>query len=181
MYKTTNQPSYLSESSSLLTASLAAFAPNSILTDSCEPNCALNSVSFKGAFARGLGYLYEMTSDQAAKTQIKNVLSRSITAMLNSCDQSWNCGINWASSTPNPGGKSVHDQMVAMELMTAYYKTFGISMKSGLTPPAGAAPAGSNGGVGSIPKGDAQGMPGGRQVLMGSLLAACLGLFVLYF
>jgi predicted alpha-1,6-mannanase (GH76 family) len=155
LYKTTNQASYASDASTLLTATLSRFAPNGILTDSCEPNCPLNAVTFKGPFARGLGFLYEFTPDSTVREKIKDALSKSVTAMVATCDSSWNCGNNWASGIPNPQGRSVHDQMVSIELMTAYYKTFGISMKYGLIPPVGAKPAEGNNGVGPIPKGAA--------------------------
>lgn len=154
MYKVTNQQSYIQEASTVLKQTLNYFSKDGIITDPCEPNCPLNSAQFKGALIRGLGFLYEFTPDQTQKQQIKDVLSKSVQAMLKVCDNDWNCGGFWYLGQ-QPAAKSVHDQMNAAELMTAYYKTFGIQMKSGITPPAGAKNATTGGNVGTIPQGGA--------------------------
>ncbi|KAJ3302831.1 hydrolase 76 protein [Kappamyces sp. JEL0829] len=156
MYKATGQTSYLSDATALLTATLKEYASSGILTDPCEPSeCPLNSVSPKGELIRGMSYLWEFASDPTVRSTIKTVLQQSVSAMIKTCDSDWNCGNNWASGVPNTGGKSVHDQMNAVQLLTGYYKTFGNPLKGNLTTPTGS----SNGTTGSgnvnpLPKGD---------------------------
>jgi hypothetical protein len=52
---------------------------------------------------------------------MKALLQRSVDAMVKTCDSNWNCGNFWSSGVM---GSDVHQQMNAVELMTAYLKTF---------------------------------------------------------
>ena len=126
MYKVTNDKSYIKDMQETLDTTIYHFTNKSIVFDRCEPNCPLNAASYKGAFARGLGFMYELSPDEGQRNTAKNLLTTSVKAMLDVCDDQWNCGNNWASK--QKAGKSVHDQMNAIELMTAFYKTFGNSV-----------------------------------------------------
>lgn len=150
MYKVTKQQSYIQDASLILNQLLKSSTMNGVFVDSCEPTCKLSNTSPKGALIRGLGYLYEFTPDEAQKQLIKDTLTKSVQAMVKVCDDEWNCGNFWESGQ-QAASKSVHDQMNAAELMTAYYKTFGVSAKMGLAPPAGSRNASADGVVGSTP------------------------------
>jgi hypothetical protein len=52
---------------------------------------------------------------------MKTLLQKSVDAMVKTCDSAWNCGNFWASGIIS---SDVHQQMNAVELMTAYLKTF---------------------------------------------------------
>lgn len=124
MYQSTKTSSFISDANSLFTAAATKFAPNNIVTDPCEAGdkCPANQVSTKGTMVRGWGYLNEFTTSDSVKRQLQTVLRTSVDAMLQTCDSNMNCGNNW--STKRYTSSNVHFQMNAMELMTAYLKTF---------------------------------------------------------
>jgi mannan endo-1,6-alpha-mannosidase len=138
MSQGSGQTSYIAEASKILTQALSQYSISGVVTDPCEPLlCPLNSVAPKGELLRGMGYLWEFTNDGIVKATIKQSLTLSAAAMIKTCDDNWNCGNNWFSGVPNVGGKSVHDQMNAIQLMTSYYKTFGNPLKKGGNAPIG--------------------------------------------
>ncbi|KAI8901455.1 glycoside hydrolase [Globomyces pollinis-pini] len=120
--KVTSSSAYINEANNLARAALATYAPNNVITDTCEPNCSQNTVAFKGILIRGLGYLYEFTNDLAVKGLIKKALTDSVAAMLSTCDNNYSCGNIWSGQPNLPS--NVHDQLNALELITAYGKTF---------------------------------------------------------
>lgn len=146
MYRGTLQYSYLEDASQVFQTIKTNFVSRGVIKDPCEPKCFLNQVSPKGILARGLGYYYEHASEND-KSQTKQLLADSVRAMMTVCDDDWNCGNNWASGQL-PAQKSVHDQMNALELMIAYYKTLGVQPKSRLKSPTdGTGVSRGNGGV----------------------------------
>jgi mannan endo-1,6-alpha-mannosidase len=126
MFRATNNPDFLQGAHLTFTQGLSAFAPDGVVKDACEPQCQKNQVSPKGTMVRGWGYLQEFTTDDKIRSQLKQVLRTSTEAMLSTCDNNLNCLDNWSSRTPvsasNPS--DVHQQINAVELMTAYLKTF---------------------------------------------------------
>ncbi|KAJ3302832.1 hydrolase 76 protein [Kappamyces sp. JEL0829] len=125
LFQASKKPELLTDAHSLFAAALPKFAPNGIITDTCESasaGCFANQVSPKGTMVRGWGYLYEFTTSAQIKTQLKQVLQSSVQAMLKTCDNSYNCGNAWSTQTYT--SSNVHFQMNSLELMTAYLKTF---------------------------------------------------------
>ncbi|KAI8900965.1 glycosyl hydrolase family 76-domain-containing protein [Globomyces pollinis-pini] len=120
--KGTSNSAYINEANNLARAALATYAPNSIFIEPCEPSCNSYHVAFKGILIRGLGYLYEFTDDMTVKGLIKKALTESVGAMLSTCDNNYNCGNIWTGQPNLPS--NVHDQLNALELITAYAKTF---------------------------------------------------------
>jgi mannan endo-1,6-alpha-mannosidase len=155
LYNVTGNPFYLTEAHQIARASVGRFSRNGIITDRCEPSCPENQVSFKGSMIRGLGVLHEYTNDAAIRTFIRDTLRTTITAMFRTCDDNLQCGNYWDQGTQVPS--NVHYQMNALELITAYTKTFDVGVVIGgqLTapskpPPASTTPGGSNSGEGTL-------------------------------
>ena len=133
MYEVTNQQSYIDQSNIILDTTLRGTTENGIFYEPCEIDdiCPLNTAPYKAALMSGLGFLYEHTPDEGQKKKIRDSLTTSAQAMVKVCENDWNCGTNWLKGKKT---KSVHDQMSAIELMTAYYKTF--EKESNLAKPA---------------------------------------------
>jgi mannan endo-1,6-alpha-mannosidase len=115
LYLATGKTSYLSDAELYTNQALITFTKDSILTDRCEPNCALNSVTPKGILLRGLATLYPLTS-AAMKSRIKIVIDASFSAMLLTCNSKFACGNTWATSFPTIYS-DFHTQLNAVELM----------------------------------------------------------------
>lgn len=124
MYRATDQVEYINDAHAIFEAGRQRFAANGILTDPCEEGnqCAQNQVSAKGTMVRGWGYLAEFTNSPQIRANLRAVLKSSVDAMLNTCDDNFNCGNRW--STQQFTSSNVHYQMNSIELMTAYLKTF---------------------------------------------------------
>jgi mannan endo-1,6-alpha-mannosidase len=122
LYNVTGNSYYLDEAHQIARASLSRYSRNNVITDLCEPNCPENQMSFKGTMIRGLGVLHEYTNDAAMRTTIRDSLRRSMEAMLRTCTSDLNCGNYWDEGQQRPS--NVHYQMNALELATAYMKTF---------------------------------------------------------
>ncbi|KAI8897453.1 glycosyl hydrolase family 76-domain-containing protein [Globomyces pollinis-pini] len=138
LYKSSNNYQYMQAAQNVALQSLESFSKNDIITDPCEPDCTENAVTPKGAMIHGLGYVYEFSTDNQVKSNIKNKLSKSMTAMLNTCDSDYNCGNYWFDNQNKH--QSVHYQINALHLITAYLKTF----PDLLTPSTNSQPAPTN-------------------------------------
>ena len=129
LYEATKNQKYLDLAHKILDQFETTFTRDGIVSDPCEREvdkdkaCEQDRVTPKGTAIRGLGYLHEFTKDEAVRVKIKQMLNRSVQAMMRTCDGNWNCGNDWVSGTP-PKAYNVHYAMNAMELMTAYLKTF---------------------------------------------------------
>ena len=126
MFQASKKPEIIQAAHLTFSQGLGAFAPGGIIRDACEPNCQKNQVSPKGTMVRGWGYLHEFTNDERVRSQLQQILKTTTQAMLASCDNNLNCLDNWSSRVPVSGTNpsDVHQQMNAVELMTAYLKTF---------------------------------------------------------
>jgi mannan endo-1,6-alpha-mannosidase len=122
MFRASGNQFYMDEAHKITTAAMTTFTQNGIITDQCEPKCSENQVSPKGTMIRGLGHVIEFSNDAAIKAQVKTTLATSVTAMLKTCDATLNCGAYWNVGAPETS--NVHYQTNALELMTAYLKTF---------------------------------------------------------
>jgi mannan endo-1,6-alpha-mannosidase len=126
LYQGTKGQRYLTDAHNILNQFQTQFTRNGVVFDPCEQGgspCSLNQVTPKGTAIRGFGYLHEFTNNVAVRAQIKQMFSQSVQAMMRTCDGNWNCGNDWVSGNP-PKAYDVHLAMNAMELMTAYLKTF---------------------------------------------------------
>ncbi|KAJ3310962.1 hydrolase 76 protein [Boothiomyces sp. JEL0838] len=119
----TGDQSYMGEAEAVYRKAISYFSRNGVIADECEPNCEYGHVSFKGIFIRGIGDLYMYSTNAQIKSEIKSMLANTIKGMLNTCDSQLNCGNLWYT---NKKETSVHYQLNALELITAYAKTFGM-------------------------------------------------------
>ncbi|KAJ3268158.1 hydrolase 76 protein [Terramyces sp. JEL0728] len=89
---------------------------NGIIADRCDPKCDVSMVTPKGAYIRGLGLLYQITTNQKLKDTIKAQVQKTATAMLATCDANMSCSSpSWASAqTINP---NIHISINNMELL----------------------------------------------------------------
>lgn len=143
LYQATKNTAFITDAHAIFAAGVTRFAGNGVLTDPCEAGdkCQQNQVSSKGTMVRGWGYLSEFTPDQNVRNNLKTVLKSSVDAMLQTCDDSLNCGNLW--STRRFTSSNVHFQMNSVELMTSYLKTFtnGPVGTTKFQPPSAAPPA----------------------------------------
>ncbi|KAJ3270152.1 hydrolase 76 protein [Terramyces sp. JEL0728] len=119
----TGDQKYATEAESVYRKAISYFSRDGVIADECEPSCEYGHVSFKGVFIRGIGDLYTFSTNSKLKADIKSMLGNTIKGMLNTCDSQLNCGNLWYS---NKKETDVHYQLNALELITAYAKTFGI-------------------------------------------------------
>ncbi|KAJ3344679.1 hydrolase 76 protein [Kappamyces sp. JEL0680] len=115
LYTATGQQSYLSDAELYATKALSLFTVNSILTDSCEPNCWVTNVTPKGILLRGLATLYPVGS-APTKLAIKTVVDASLAAMLQTCTDDFACGNAWSAASLQVYS-DFHTQLNAVELM----------------------------------------------------------------
>lgn len=137
LFKATNDASYLADASALVKASISEFTRNGIIADPCEPKCKPNEVQAKGTMIRGLGYFAALTTSQADKTIVRNLLGTSLKAMAATCDSQQNCGTYWVDGTK---GSNFHSQTNAVELVNAYNAALAGAISGTLAAPK-AAPA----------------------------------------
>lgn len=171
LFNATKNQVYLDAAHNIFKSSLTTFTRNNIIYELCEPNrCAENSVTHKGVHIRGLGELYEYTTDQNIKNQIKQILQSTLQAMIKTCDEKWNCGGTYLVEGPPAKGSNIHFTINAMELMTAYLKTFATGVKGGLAAPTKPGAATDNGPPVFNPNGSAFPASRGFGVLVFSLI-----------
>ena len=121
----TKKQEYLDKAHQVFATGQKSFTQNSVIFDECEVNtsCAANTAQPKGTLIRGWGHLHEFTTSKSIKGQIKLLLQATMQRMLQSCDGNWNCGSDWLNPKV-PTLYSIHSQINALELVTAYTKTF---------------------------------------------------------
>ena len=102
LYEATKDSFWMTEADKFLTASLEQFTVNDILIETfCERSangCVRDTKSFKGQLAKGLGYLYRFSNNDAMKRRIQTVIDASVTNMAAICDNAWNCPFSWLPS-----------------------------------------------------------------------------------
>jgi predicted alpha-1,6-mannanase (GH76 family) len=116
--KATGDATYLNEISSLLPGIVSKFTQNSVVTDTCEPNCSPDQVQPKGTMIRGLGYAAAITSISQDKQLLQDILAKTTAAMLKTCDNQYACGNDWLHGTQ---GSNFHYEVNALELVNAQY------------------------------------------------------------
>ncbi|KAJ3326951.1 hydrolase 76 protein, partial [Kappamyces sp. JEL0680] len=129
LYKGTGTLQYLTDAHNIFNQALTQFTRNNVIFDTCEVSgkaCQLNQATPKGTAVRGFGYLHEFTNSADVRAKIKAMLLASVQGMMKTCDKDWNCGQDWigGNAPASSVGYNVHFQMNALELMTAYMKTF---------------------------------------------------------
>ncbi|KAJ3320193.1 hydrolase 76 protein [Boothiomyces sp. JEL0866] len=129
--RATGDQNYMSEAEAVYKKAISYFSRNGVIADECEPNCETGHVSFKGVFIRGIGELYTYTANSQLKSEIKIMLANTMKGMLNTCDSTLNCGNLWYTNTKEVG---VHFELNALELITAYAKTFGMKGEKMVAP-----------------------------------------------
>ncbi|KAA1090996.1 hydrolase 76 protein [Puccinia graminis f. sp. tritici] len=119
LFKATGDQKYLPMASTVFTHSVKIFAPKGIIAEICEPtSCSRDSKGFKAVYIRNLVYLHRVTTDQAMKTAIQNLIDTSVKAMAQtSCDAKFNCAAAWAAGSPPE--KNVRSQHVSTALLVA--------------------------------------------------------------
>ncbi|KAA1110444.1 hydrolase 76 protein [Puccinia graminis f. sp. tritici] len=119
LFKATGDQKYLTMASTVFTHSVKIFAPKGIIAEICEPtSCSRDSKGFKAVYIRNLVYLHRVTTDQAMKTAIQNLIDTSVKAMAQtSCDAKFNCAAAWAAGSPPE--KNVRSQHVSTALLVA--------------------------------------------------------------
>ena len=139
--KYSNNPIYASDAAKILDVALSVFTVNNVITDICEQNnnCAVNSISPKGSFIRGLTYYYNNTNDATIKTKIQTAIDASVVSMAqNSCDSNWGCYNTWQG--PNAKVQTdFHSELNSLQLMNAAVMIHSASnipgATSNITPP----------------------------------------------
>lgn len=136
MHKATGDQQYLDMSTPYLDQALATFAGDNstgVINEQCETSgtCNRDQQDFKATFTRNLVYLYRETSDTSVKSKITNVITTSLTAMIDrSCDQDWNCGGNWTTDTEPV--RYIRSQHVSASLLVSYLGIIDTSTGPGL-------------------------------------------------
>ncbi|PLW27519.1 hypothetical protein PCANC_25144 [Puccinia coronata f. sp. avenae] len=100
--RATGNTAYLDFGLPFFDVSRRVFAPSNIITEPCEAtrSCNRDQQGFKAIYARNLVYYYQQTNNQRVKTQIRDMISTSVAAMVSrSCDANYNCGGNWTLDT----------------------------------------------------------------------------------
>lgn len=113
LYKSTNDPSLLTQAEAIADAAMHKLAPKGILRESCEPNCGNDGDQFKGIFMRNLSYLYQTTHKQAYKDFIT---TNAQSIWLRSRNKSNQFGLSWAGPFD---GASAARQSSAMDTINA--------------------------------------------------------------
>lgn len=107
---------HLTRATEIFAMAMATFAPNNIITESCEEaGCSNDARMFKGLLIRSLKELYRATDDADVKTRIRTIVDANINAMAAVCDAQFNCSRFWKAGRMSV---DVHSQAVALELVT---------------------------------------------------------------
>lgn len=113
LYKSTNDPSLLTQAEAIADTAIRKLAPKGILREPCEPNCGNDGDQFKGIFMRNLSYLYQTTHKQAYKDFIT---TNAQSIWLRSRNKANQFGLSWAGPFD---GASAARQSSAMDTINA--------------------------------------------------------------
>ena len=120
LHLTSGNATYLLDAEALASAAMAHFVDsNGIIREQlCEGDagCGCDGAEFRGPFARGLSYLYQVNRDPKIRTLLNDTLT---SALKNDCNDHWQFQLHWAG--PYNLQSTPAEQIPVLDLFAAAY------------------------------------------------------------